>query len=206
MNFLQFKDRFSQFDVLSVKEIERVMPGFNKMNLVNWQKKNYIIKIRNGYYKFSGKPETEKELFIVANKIYQPSYISLETALAYYNLIPEGVFMVKSITTLKTQTFKNALSAFHYHNIKESAFTGYDFELLSNKIFRIASPEKALLDLFYLKGMGDKLEDIDSLRLNMFTLKEIISLDKMQTLAELFESVKLIKSVSLLKNYCNDFD
>jgi predicted transcriptional regulator of viral defense system len=206
MNFLQFKDRFSQFDVLSVKEIERVMPGFNKMNLVNWQKKNYIIKIRNGYYKFSGRPETEKELFIVANKIYQPSYISLETALSYYNLIPEGVFMVQSITTLKTQTFINTLSAFHYHNIKKSAFTGYVFELLSNKIFRIASPEKALLDLFYLKGMGDKLEEIDSLRLNVFTLKEIISLDKMQTLAELFESVKLMKSVSLLKKYCNDFD
>jgi len=204
MNFLQFKDQFSQFDVFSVKEIELVMPGFSKMNLVNWQKKNYIIKIRNGYYRFSGQPETEKELFVVANKIYQPSYVSLETALAYYNLIPEGVFMVQSITTLKTQIFKNPLSTFQYHNIKKSAFTGYDFEMDKKSVFRIASPEKALLDLFYLKGMGAKMEDIESLRLNRFSLEKMVSFDKMHALAALFGSEKLIKSVCMLKEYCND--
>jgi predicted transcriptional regulator of viral defense system len=204
MNFIQFQNRLSSFKVFSTKDIEMLMPGFNKMNLVNWQRKNYIFKLRNGLYRFSGLPENELELFFIANKIYAPSYISLETALSYYGLIPEGVFSVQSVTTLKTNTFTNSSGSFRYHNIKESAFIGYQLLPGTQGAIRIACPEKAILDWFYLRMDIQSVEDIESGRLNVETLKETVDFDKLETLGYLFQSKKIIQKISLLKEFIYD--
>lgn len=204
MNFIQFQNRLSSFKVFSTKDIEMLMPGFNKMNLVNWQKKNYIIKLRNGLYRFSGLTENELELFFIANKIYTPSYISLETALSYYGLIPEGVFSIQSVTTLKTNAFTNSYGSFRYHNIKESAFIGYQLLPGTQGAIRIASPEKAILDWFYLRMDIQSVEDIESGRLNVETLKETVDFDKLETLGYLFQSKKIIQKISLLKEFIYD--
>lgn len=63
--------------------------------LTRWQKKGYLKKIRSGFYRLTNRPiKGEADLFFIANRIYTPSYISLQPALRWYNFIPEGVFTI----------------------------------------------------------------------------------------------------------------
>ena len=204
MKFLDFKTQLSPFRVFSIKDIEKLYPDFNKMNLVNWQKKNYITKLRNGYYRFNDLSPDESELFFVANKIYQPSYISLETALSYYGFIPEGVFSIQSISTQKTQTFKNTLGTFRYYNTKPSAYLGYKLIGINDLTIRMASPEKALLDTFHIRHKVKNFDDLAGLRLNNSIIKEMADFDKMMNYALLFGAKYLVKAVELLKKHVYD--
>ena len=54
----------------------------------------------------------EETFFLIANKIYNPSYVSFEMALSYYRLIPEGVYSITSATAKKTIKFKTTVGDF----------------------------------------------------------------------------------------------
>jgi predicted transcriptional regulator of viral defense system len=86
----------------------------------------------------------------VASKIYFPSYVSLETVLGYYGIIPEAVFTTTSVTTRKTKEFKTPLGNFSYQKIKKEAFGGFETRKQGKVTFNLALPEKALVDFFYL--------------------------------------------------------
>ena len=75
------------------------------MNLVNWQRKGYVQKLRNGWYRFSDETVNEQLLYLIANKIYNPSYVSFESAFSFYGIIPEGVFSILSATSQKNSQF-----------------------------------------------------------------------------------------------------
>ena len=107
MNFIEFSKTFSDWPLFSIHEILKLYPNFDRKNLVRWQEKGYIKKIRNKWYIFSDKNINEINLFYIANSIYSPSYISFESALSYYNIIPEAVFSVTSATSLKTNKKTN---------------------------------------------------------------------------------------------------
>lgn len=64
MQYLEFNNYFSPYIVFSTKELDKVFPNFNKINLLTWQNKGYIIKLRNGWYKFTGKGHDEYAFFI----------------------------------------------------------------------------------------------------------------------------------------------
>ena len=64
----------------------------------------------------------EDILFLIANKSYYPSYISLETAFSYYNIIPEIVYNITSITSKKTIEFNFQNSTFTYNKINSHLF------------------------------------------------------------------------------------
>jgi predicted transcriptional regulator of viral defense system len=86
---------------------------------------------------------------VIANRLYAPSYISLEFALAYYHLIPEAIYTVTSVTTRPTRTIVAAGTTFAYHHLKSSAFTGYAPVPLGAETALIATPEKAVVDYLY---------------------------------------------------------
>ena len=92
----------------------------------------------------------------LANTLCQPSYISLEYALSYYDLIPEASYTITSITTKSTRTYKNKLATFTYRNLKTSLFTGYQLQT-PNSIQR-ATQAKALFDYLYLKKFANKTD------------------------------------------------
>ena len=115
----------------------------------------YLQKIRNSWYCFTDIKIDETVLFYIANKIYQPSYVSLETALHYYGIIPEAVFTISSITTLKTQKFKNKQGFYTYTNIKSNCFFGY--ELVQKKLhFQNSQYRKNVIRLFIYKLFNKK--------------------------------------------------
>ena len=55
-----------------------------------------FLKLRNGFYILK---DSNPNHYFIANKLYQPSYVSLETALSHYGVIPETVYATTSITT-----------------------------------------------------------------------------------------------------------
>ena len=203
MQYVQFKNIFKNYIVFSNIEIEKLIGSFNKKNLINWQKKGYIKKVRNNWYCFSDVDYQQSTLNNIANKIYKPSYISLESALSYYAFIPEGVFSITSITTSKTNIFNSTLATFVYQSIKESAFFGYEIVENQNIKFCIAKPEKALLDYLHLNTNVKSEDDFTSLRLNKSNIKARVNFDKMKDYAVLFDSNIIFTKINKLKKHIN---
>src|SRR5882762_3220885 len=124
MRFLDFKGHFAAFRIFSVQDILKWDPAFDTRRLVEWQKKNYVKRIVNRWYVFVDARLDENFLYLTANRIYSPSYVSFESALAYYRLIPEGVYTITSATTLKTHQFATSLGAFTYRHLKTELMFG----------------------------------------------------------------------------------
>jgi len=109
-----------------------------------------LIRLKKGMYVPS--PEVAGGLLsmeLIANHIYGPSYVSMESALRYHGLIPEKVQTVRSIVAGRSKTFENPLATFQYTHADNSYYPiGIAQLKADNKYtFLIASPEKALCDM-----------------------------------------------------------
>jgi predicted transcriptional regulator of viral defense system len=202
MHYLEFEKALKIFPVFSVKDIQKRFPGFDSRRLVEWQQKGYLLKVKRGYYSFSERTRGEHFLYFAANKIYSPSYISFESALSYYNLIPEGVFTATSATTRNTANYSSPLGDFSYRHLKSVLFFGY--KLLKEKDFTIktAEPEKVILDYFYINKLNS-LEEIEAMRFNNIIAKEIISFDKLRTYQKVFNSKVLDNRIQMFIQIIN---
>ena len=125
MRYLELKEQLKDFLVFSLNDIRKIEPSFHRQRLNEWQDKGYIKKIVNEYYVFSDAEMSESALFAIANKIYEPSYVSLEMALSFYQLIPESVYGVTSVTSRKTYEFSTSMARFSYRKIKPELMFGY---------------------------------------------------------------------------------
>lgn len=129
--------------------------GYNKVACM--EKAGEIIRLKRGLYVVNPSENNEiLSLELIANHIYGPSYVSRETALRYYGLIPEAVYLVRSMTTKHTRSFKNSLGQFEYTECDSNYFSiGIRNEVVDNISFLIASPEKALCDkILCTKGLS----------------------------------------------------
>lgn len=138
-----------------------------------WVEKGYLLILKKGIYMFNDNyRKIAPSRRFIANFLVSPSYLSLEYALGYYDLIPEKVTVYTSITTKKTETYRNCLGTFEYRSVKEDIFLGFTKATDNGQDFFIAQPEKALLDFFYFhKGLQGKPAEFESLRLqNLDTL------------------------------------
>ena len=117
----------------------------------DWVKKGYLLPLKRGLYIFSDLyRDVYPPVSFIANFMIMPSYVSMEYALGeVYNLIPEKVAVITSVSTKKTQEFSNCRGFFEYHSIKENLFFGYSQQMIDKQKVFIALPEKALLDYFY---------------------------------------------------------
>ena len=145
------KDKLAVF---SLRDAENLFPEGKLKTLKNalsrWTKAGRFVRLKRNLYEFV-EPGLESDIpdVYVANKLYAPSYISLETALSFYGLIPDITAQVTSVTTLTTREFKNKHGCFYYRSCRKRAFTGYKLmQYEGYKIF-IADREKALADFIY---------------------------------------------------------
>jgi len=122
-----------------------------KTMLYRWNQKGWIYHLKRGLYELTYPDDFTVPDMYVANRVYGPSYVSLETALSYYSIIPEVAMGVSSITTKPTRRFKNKHGLFTYRTVKTSAFRGYYVERHGNFDIFIAEPEKAFADYLYFK-------------------------------------------------------
>jgi len=196
MNYLTFQQAFQPFNVFSVNDIHKKFPDFDSRRLIEWQQKDYLIKIRRGYYCFKGADKGLHFIFYTANKIYVPSYISLESALSYYNFIPEGVFTTTSVTSRNTQDYNTSFGHFSFKHLKPVLFFGYTLVSEKEYTIQMASPEKAILDYLYLNKLNTE-EDIKSMRWNRIVINETLDVGKFKQIQKAFDSKALNKRIQL---------
>ena len=123
---------------------------FPENKIADLERNGLIIRIKRNLYVVSKNvhhQEISSEL--VANHLYGPSYVSLETALAHYGLIPERVYTVRSASLKMHKRYDTPLGQFEYMKVPSNYFhIGVHQEIINNSYcFLIASPEKALCDL-----------------------------------------------------------
>ena len=108
-----------------------------------------IIRLKKGLYVAStGVSRVELSPFLLANHIYGPSYVSMQTALRLYGLIPEAVYSVQSMTTGVARDYDNAIGTFNYIRVPVEYYNvGVTMKEDNGASFMIATPEKALCDL-----------------------------------------------------------
>ena len=147
--------------IFSPEEFRRVF-GVSlcaSQQFIESHRSDLFVKLRNGLYALRSNLPAETE---IANRLYTPSYLSLEYALAHYRMIPETVYSVTSVTTRTTRTFIAEGRSYDYSRIKLNAFTGYRSLKTEAGVILIAEPEKALVDYLYfvdlrLKPLNDRL-------------------------------------------------
>ncbi len=195
MKYVELKDSLKEFTVFSLSDIERIDSSFHRRRLNEWQDKGYIKKIIKGYYIFSDLELNENILFEIANRIYSPSYVSLEMVLSYYHLIPESVYAVTSVSTRRTYNFTTPIAEFSYRSIKPDLFFGYNLVNYNDKHFKIASIEKVILDYFYLHSDIKTKSDFASLRINKDVFIKQVGEEKLHSLLEKFAQKTLRKRI-----------
>ncbi|MFH1562239.1 MAG: hypothetical protein ABIF11_02300 [Nitrospirota bacterium] len=156
-----------------------------KRQVSYWKKKGWIRPLKKGLYEATYPVKKILPDLSIANKLYEPSYISLETALSYYSLIPEVAMQVTSVTTKPTREFRNHYGYFQYRSIKKEAFVGYQLGTEQGRCVKIAEPEKALVDYIYFALRDKNTLDIESLRLNKTKIADM-KLDKLVLYASLY--------------------
>src|SRR3990167_10932182 len=105
MMYQDFRLRLQNFNVFTLTDIRKIDPKFYRHQLSGWQAKGFIKKLRRGYYLFADTALNEHALYLIANHLYAPSYVSFEAALSHYGLIPEGVYSISAASTKKTAKF-----------------------------------------------------------------------------------------------------
>lgn len=190
MNWYKFERKLKEKNIIvfTPLDIRRIF-GISKVAatflLHRYTKRGLITRLKRGLYALYDAKIPDPFL---ANKLYEPSYVSLEFALSYHRVIPETVYEITSITSKATRRFNVLGKLFTYRHIKKEAFTGYSVYKQRGLSFLIAEPEKAFVDLEYFRVMNKKKP------ITRFD-EEKINLAKAFRYAKLFDNNKLISII-----------
>jgi predicted transcriptional regulator of viral defense system len=152
-------------------------------------KQGKIIGLRRGLYTlaeiYRRAPLTAPSL---AREIFRPSYLSGLWALGYYDLIPERVVRLTSVTSRPPRCFENSYGIFDYRNIKRDGFFGYQTASFGGSSIIVAEPEKALLDHWHLSPGEWTTDRLTEMR---YQSSAPISPDRLRDYAARFRSPRL---------------
>ncbi|MGD2166240.1 MAG: hypothetical protein PVH50_12020 [Anaerolineae bacterium] len=151
--------------------------------LSRWTRSGRLYQLRRGLYALAPPfQKVEPHPFLVANRMVQPSYVSLQSALSYYGLIPDVVVVTTSVTTLRPNRWDTPMGSYAFRRVKTELFQDYRLvEVGREQEAFVAAPEKALLDLIYLEPGADSSVYLTELRLQNL---EALDLDRLQHLAD----------------------
>jgi len=168
-----------------------------RRQLSRWTEAGRLYQLRRGLYTLA--PPFQKikpHPFVLANRMARGSYISCQSALAHYGLIPEYAPVSVSVTTARPGRWETPLGIFEFHHIKTDWLRGYRLiELGGGQKAFVASPEKALLDMIHLHPGGDSPQYLRELRLQNL---ERLDLDELQRLAALAGRPKLKRAANFI--------
>jgi len=157
-----------------------VDPNDVRRQLSRWVGVGKLRQLRRGLYTLA--PPYQKIIphpFLVANFLMPGSYVSTQSALAHYGLIPEYVARTWSVTTEHPARWENG---FHFQHLAMHLFFGYQrVDLPQEQSDFLATPDKAILDLAHLTPQADTIDYLRQLRLQNL---ERLNLDRLHELAQ----------------------
>ncbi|MFH0820940.1 MAG: hypothetical protein V1908_04150 [Candidatus Peregrinibacteria bacterium] len=204
MKYLELRERLKNFTVFTLSDIRKIEAKFYRSRLNEWQAKGHIKKLRRGYYMFADLALSEKTLFLIANRLYAPSYVSFEMALSYYGLIPEGVYTVTSASSRKTATFRTPIAGFSYRKIKPELLFGYRLEKHAGQNYKMAEIEKAVLDYLYLHPTMARESDFYEWRFNSEEFLAKADMAKLNQYAAAFGNKRLMLCLKRLLTFIHN--
>ena len=169
-------------------------PANVRSQLNRWVRSGHVLRLRRGVYAL-GKPyrQTMAHPFSVANALKKASYVSLQSALAHYSMIPEYVPVTTSVTTGRPEELDTPAGRFQFRHVTNRLFQGFaETEVAPGEFALLANPYKALVDLLYLTPGSDKSEYLVELRLSR---PEPFEADVLRTSAHHSGSVKVRRAV-----------
>lgn len=202
MDFSAFKQRVKSLPVISTSTLGVITDKVEtlKVQISHWKKKGWVTSLRKGLYLLGPQDRTvEPPLFYLANQIFIPSYVSLESALAHYRLIPEFVSAATSVTVRKTCRFENAFGVFTYQHLRPEGFFGFEPTRVSEDLTAlVATPEKAVVDFLYFNLPRFSVSD-PSVFTDSYRFQNISGLGpkRLRAYAKRFGTKKLLSVVEL---------
>lgn len=151
---------FTLSDFAKIFDLDNQQTLYKK--IARLEQKQIITKLIKGKYRFL---LNQPSNFAIANFLYSPSYISLESALSFHSIITGFPYQLTSVTPKPTRTIELNDQEYKYTHLSPTLYWGYD----KKENFLLADPEKALLDYIYLatKGLRNPIfDEMDLSRLN----------------------------------------
>jgi len=168
--------RAKQLSFFTLTDFARLFAIKNRQTLYKkiqrLEEKKIIQKLIKGKYRFL---LGQADDFLMANFLYPPSYISLESALSFYGIITGFPYRITSVCLKKTKTVETNNLEFQYSRVVNRLFWGYE----KKGSFLIADKEKALVDYFYFGLKGLRLLDLDEFELAAIEKKKLATYAKM---------------------------
>lgn len=189
-NYILKKLKEKNLNIFSVFEFQKIFNlnyDLAKKITFRYAKRGIFTKIRKGLYFLNENPPSE---FLIANRLYQPSYISFETALSFYSIIPEAIFSIISATPNATRNFLVNNLKFSYQKIKKECFFGYLPQKIDGEIVLIAEPEKALVDFLYFVALGKRKLSYERIDFKKIKIKKLIEYGKCFKKKRLLQIIK----------------
>jgi len=154
-----------------------------RRQLMRWAHAGRLEQLRRGVYAVAPPYRTRPpHPFVVAGLLRPGSYVSLQSALSHYGLIPEHVPTVSSVTTGRPETLRTSLGSFVFRHVSTRLFWGYEVVRLGGaETAFVASAEKAILDTVHLTRGGDGEAFLRELRLQNL---EVLHPGRLESLAE----------------------
>lgn len=197
----------------TIHEISQLYPEKShstiKGRLSRMSHNGHIIRLKKWVYvgaDFLQYRQDQGYLYFLANMLYTPSYLSLETALDYYQIFSESSFGYACVSTSKTFDLTNPIGHFTYRSIKTELFTGSCIKRIGKYDIHIATKAKALFDyIWYRKHRFHhfSIKELQSLRLNI-ELLDTPDLEEFAYYVDRSYSHKMRQFYSLLTNYVVD--
>ncbi len=178
-----------------------VNPIIVRLQLTRWTKSGRLYQLRRGLYAIAPPYQKVKpHPFLIANRMQRASYVSGQSALAFYGLIPDTMQVTLSVTAGRPESLKTPLGVFEFRHVKPELLRGYRMTALQGSKMPeqqalVATPEKALLDLVYLQPRGDSLAYLRELRLQNL---ERLDLDALRYQVEILNTLKLRRAANLI--------
>jgi predicted transcriptional regulator of viral defense system len=203
MKYTDIQNNLRTLGVFTLNDIRILNPEFREPTLNDWLNSGWIKRIRRFWYADSSFNPQGYDYFFIANKIYSPSYISLESALSHYGFIPEATLQITSISTRKTNLFDTQFGVFSYQSIKNDLYFGYEVIENNSRPFILATPEKAMLDYLYLHSKISSIEDFKGLRFNREIMNSRLDKQKIEMYLNQFDNLELNNRYNILLEYLN---
>lgn len=174
---------FTLSDFAKLFELDNQQTLYKK--IARLEQKQIIKKLIKGKYQFL---LAKSNAFHLANFLYSPSYISLESALSLHSIITGFTYQITSITPKPTKTVEIDDQEYKYTHVSSNLFWGYE----KKEDFLLAEPEKALLDYIYLATKGLRNPIFDEMDLS------ILNHPKLEQYAQKFHNRSMDKILKQL--------
>ena len=170
MKIEELSDRVPEFGLFRTGQIlsGHIEPAHVRRQLDRWVKNGRVIQLRRGVYLLN-QPYVSSAAhpFTVANALKKASYVSLQSAMAHYGMIPEYVPVTTSVTTGRPEECDTPMGRFLFRHVMPERFFGFEeVEITPFQQVLMASPSKALVDLLYLTPYSDDPGFLQELRLH----------------------------------------